>query len=325
MVDILALGELLIDFSPAGINGQGIALYARNPGGAPANVLAMATKLGADTALITKVGNDSFGEYLRDVLLESGVGVRGLVQDAVVPTTLAFVHISPSGERSFSFYRNPGADSRLKIGEVDQEQLRQCRIFHFGSVSLTDNPTRETTLWAAETAKKAGAVVSFDPNYRPLLWRDEAAAEKQILSALRLADIVKISDEELQLSTGYSDPENGAKAVLDTGASAVVISLGAGGSYVRTRKAQVHADAFPVHAVDTTGAGDAFWGTVLYALKERSIQEIRELDAESWMRILRFANAAGALTATASGAIPAMPALDKILRLTETPPAVKPY
>ena len=315
MHDIVALGELLIDFTPADTSSREIALYARNPGGAPANVLAMASRLGADTALIAKVGVDSFGDYLREVIRGSGVAVRGLVQDQTVPTTLAFVHISPSGERSFSFYRNPGADSQLEIAEVDTEQLESCRIFHFGSVSLTDNPARETTLWAAETAKKAGAMVSFDPNYRPLLWRNEAEAENQIHHALRLADIVKISDEELLLSTGFSDPEDGAKAVLDTGAAAIVVSLGAGGSYVRTQKTQARVNAFPVQAVDTNGAGDAFWGSVLYALKERSINEICEMNAENWTRILRFANAAGALTATAMGAIPAMPDLKAINKL----------
>jgi len=228
--DILAMGELLVDFSPAGENSSGIALYARNPGGAPANVLAMAAKLGSKTALIAKVGNDFFGDYLEQYIGGIGIDTQGLIRDDRVPTTLAFVHINAQHERRFSFYRDPGADSQLTKSDVNPPSLCKCAIFHFGSVSLTNCPVRETTLWAAQQARKNGAIVSFDPNYRPLLWDREVNAQTQIRTAIKLSDIVKISDEELALSTGYENLEDGAQFVLDNGASAVVVSLGARGS-----------------------------------------------------------------------------------------------
>ena len=315
MKEIVALGELLIDFTPAGQNAAGIALYGRNPGGAPANVLAMAAKLGARTALIAKVGADALGAYLQNSVASAGIDASCVFSSADAPTTLAFVHLDARGERSFSFYRDPGADSRLRQAEIDPAFLRETRIFHFGSVSLTTNPARDTTLWAARLARESGAVISFDPNYRPLLWRDEAAAQAQIRSALALADIVKVSDEELCLTTGCMDPQAGAKAVLDAGASAVIISMGPEGSLTFTRNASAYAKAYPVQAVDTTGAGDAFWGAVLYRIRDFTLAEIRNLDQAAWENILRFANAAGGLTATGSGAIPAMPDGEAIRQL----------
>lgn len=315
MNEIIALGELLIDFTAAGQNAAGIALYARNPGGAPANVLAMAAKLGVSTALIAKVGADALGDYLRDYVGALGIDASCVFSVTDAPTTLAFVHLDARGERSFSFYRDPGADSRLRQADINPACLKQCRVFHFGSVSLTADPARETTLWAAQQAKEGGAIISFDPNYRPLLWRGEAAAQAQIRRALALADIVKISDDELLLTTGCSDPQRGAKALLDAGVSAVIVSLGAEGSLAFTKHASAYAKAYPVQAVDTTGAGDAFWGAVLYRIHNKSLPEIRSLETPMWEDILRFANAAGGLTATGAGAIPAMPDSSAIWRL----------
>ena len=202
MFDIVALGESLIDFTPSGENSQGMALFARNPGGAPANVLAMAAKLGGKTAFIGKVGDDAFGAFLKKTMEDAGVDVRGLRMTREYPTTLAFVQLTPEGDRSFTFYRKPGADVMLAPAEVDRALLRDCRIFHFGSVSLTDEPCRTATLEAAREAKAAGAMISYDPNYRPFLWDSAERAREALLAALPLADIVKaVSYTHLTLPT----------------------------------------------------------------------------------------------------------------------------
>ena len=213
MFDIVALGESLIDFTPSGENSQGMALFARNPGGAPANVLAMAAKLGGKTAFIGKVGDDAFGAFLKKTMEDAGVDVRGLRMTREYPTTLAFVQLTPEGDRSFTFYRKPGADVMLAPAEVDRALLRDCRIFHFGSVSLTDEPCRTATLEAAREAKAAGAMISYDPNYRPFLWDSAERAREALLAALPLADIVKVSEEEMELLTGEVQLAAGADAL----------------------------------------------------------------------------------------------------------------
>lgn len=226
MFDIVALGESLIDFTPSGENSQGMALFARNPGGAPANVLAMAAKLGGKTAFIGKVGDDAFGAFLKKTMEDAGVDVRGLRMTREYPTTLAFVQLTPEGDRSFTFYRKPGADVMLAPAEVDRALLRDCRIFHFGSVSLTDEPCRTATLEAAREAKAAGAMISYDPNYRPFLWDSAERAREALLAALPLADIVKVSEEEMELLTGEVQLEAGADALASRGAALVLVTLG---------------------------------------------------------------------------------------------------
>ena len=225
MFDIVALGESLIDFTPSGENSQGMALFARNPGGAPANVLAMAAKLGGKTAFIGKVGDDAFGAFLKKTMEDAGVDVRGLRMTREYPTTLAFVQLTPEGDRSFTFYRKPGADVMLAPAEVDRALLRDCRIFHFGSVSLTDEPCRTATLEAAREAKAAGAMISYDPNYRPFLWDSAERAREALLAALPLADIVKVSEEEMELLTGEVQLAAGADALASRGAALVLVML----------------------------------------------------------------------------------------------------
>lgn len=271
MFDIVALGESLIDFTPSGENSQGMALFARNPGGAPANVLAMAAKLGGKTAFIGKVGDDAFGAFLKKTMEDAGVDVRGLRMTREYPTTLAFVQLTPEGDRSFTFYRKPSADVMLAPAEVDRALLRDCRIFHFGSVSLTDEPCRTATLEAAREAKAAGAMISYDPNYRPFLWDSAERAREALLAALPLADIVKVSEEEMELLTGEVQLAAGADALASRGAALVLVTLGPrvaaclrsghGGHYGRGRRFSGSAAVVPC-GQDAGRAADIAAGTV---------------------------------------------------------------
>ena len=212
--DVTALGELLVDFTQSGKSEQGNTLFEANPGGAPANVLAMLRKLGRRCAFLGKVGRDSFGDMLARTVAEAGVDVAGLRRDEEIPTTLAVVHTFPNGDRDFSFYRKPGADIMLSADELDEERLRSCRIFHFGTLSLTDEPCRSATVRALELAKESGALISFDPNLRPPLWRSEDAAREAIAWGLDRCDILKISDNEVLFMTGETDltPERPSSA-----------------------------------------------------------------------------------------------------------------
>ncbi len=313
MFDIVALGECLIDFTPSGQNGMGMPLFSQNPGGAPANVLAMSAKLGGKTAFIGKVGNDGFGIFLETTMRQAGIDVSGLLKTQTVHTTLAFVHLDENGERSFSFYRNPGADICLEKSDVPQTLLRNCWLFHFGAVSLTDEPSRSATLFAAQVAKEAGALISFDPNYRPPLWVSEAIAGQVMLSALKNVDILKVSQEEMFLLTGTNDLRVGADELARSGASLVLVTGGERGAYYRTTRCSGVVPAYDVNAIDTTGAGDAFLGAILHRLRGMSRSQIQSLTKDELESIVRFGNAAGGLTATAMGAIPAMPCESAIL------------
>lgn len=312
MFDVVAVGEILIDFTPSGTNELGITLFACNPGGAPANVLAMHSKLGGKTAFIGKVGEDMFGKFLTRTLQEAGIDVSGIVSTAQAPTTLAFVQLDEHGDRSFSFYRNPGADICLTPAEVSEKLRESCRIFHFGSVSLTNEPARSATLTGVQTAKQAGAVISYDPNYRPLLWQDETAAIAEMNDAVQYADIIKVSDEEMTLLTGKTDLEEGADALLARGVSLVLVTLGAKGAFCKNARGSVHSAAFDVQTVDTTGAGDAFLGAMLYCLRGKSTARLQALGRMEMQTMLNFANAAGSLATAQKGAIPAMPTLQEI-------------
>jgi len=316
--DLAAVGELLIDFTPAGTDDQGSVRYARNAGGAPANVLCMAAKLGLKTAFIGKVGADSFGDFLEQTLIGQGIDTQGLVKDAQAFTTLAFVTLSGS-ERSFDFCRKPGADMLLRAEELNCDVLSQAKFVHFGSVSLSETPGSLATLQAVHLAKQHGACISFDPNYRPFLWPDRELAKKAILNAAALSDVIKLSEEELELVTGFGTDalEQGAQALLDLGASLVLVTLGANGSAAFTKKVQARAAGFAVKAVDTTGAGDSFTGAVLSRLAALSLDEIRNLDETALLNLLVFANACGALTVTKFGAIPALPQLKDIEALLQ--------
>jgi len=315
--DVVALGESLIDFTPAGINEMGMQLFSCNPGGAPSNVLAMFTKLEGKTAFIGKVGNDAFGRFLTQNMAEADIDISGVQKDAVVPTTLAFVQLDEYGDRSFSFYRNPGADLMLTNNEVPLALLKNCRTFHFGSVSLTDEPCRSATLEAAKTAKTAGAIISYDPNYRPFLWKDSVHAREELTAAVPLADLVKVSDEEMTFLTGQTDFLKGASALAELGPVLIVVTLGDKGAYFYTKNASALVPTYLVDTVDTTGAGDAFWGALLWQIKGKCLDEIAGMSEDAWRKVVQFANAAGSLTTTSKGAIPAMPdkfAIDACLK-----------
>ena len=307
MYDIVSLGEILIDLTQCGINAQGIVQLAANPGGAPANMVVAAARLGCRTAFIGKVGRDAFGDSLRKTLQENGVDTTAMQVDPVQPTTLAVVTLDATGERSFSFYRNPGADTMLRAEEVPQAILEGTKFFHFGSVSLTADPERTATLDAVHRAKKAGALITFDPNYRANLWPDAKTAVAQIQAALPLADILKVSDEEMTLLTGCTDPQEGSHQLAAQGIPLVLITLGADGACYRMGDCYGKVDGFAVKTADTNGAGDTFLGAFLSRIKER--EHLAELDGEA----VTFANKAASLTASRSGAIPAMPTLQEVL------------
>lgn len=312
MFDVAALGESLIDFTPNGTNAQGMELFARNPGGAPANVLAMNARLGGKTAFIGKVGKDGFGDFLRRTLMENGIDVSGLVVDEKVPTTLAFVQLDSRGDRSFTFYRNPGADVMLAPDEVKRALIDNAAIFHFGSVSLTADPSRTATLEAARYARQQGVMVSFDPNYRPLLWGNPAEAIRWMQEGVKLANLLKVSEEEMQLITNESDLARGSEALIEMGPSLVLVSLGAKGAYYRNAVSAGYLATYDVPTVDTTGAGDAFMGAIHYQLRGKSAADLRTIPASELEEIVRFGNAAGSLTTTKGGAIPAMPSMEEV-------------
>lgn len=312
MIDITALGELLIDFTPCGKNERGVQLFAENPGGAPANVLAMASRLGGKTAFLGKVGRDAFGDFLRGVLVQNGIKTSGLAVDEAAPTTLAFVQLDENGDRSFTFYRDPGADRMLTVEEIKSELIGDCRIFHFGSVSMTHEPSRSATLYAAQYAKEQGKLVSFDPNYRSMLWDSMEEALEQIKKGIAIADVLKVSEEEAQLITGDKDPASASQKLLDMGPALVLVSLGELGAYYRNHACSGYVPSYHVNAVDTTGAGDAFVGAFLWKVRGMMKEELKFMPGVELKQIVSFANAAGALTTTGSGAIPAMPNMEQI-------------
>jgi fructokinase len=312
MFDVCALGELLVDFTPSGVNEQGVALFGRNPGGAPANVLAMNAKLGGKTAFIGKTGADEFGRFLEKTLAGAGIDTGGLIKDPAYLTTLAFVHLSENGDRSFSFYRREGADLMLAWPEVNRDIIDSSRIFHFGAVSLSGQPCRDTVREAARYAKSRGKIVSFDPNYRPFLWKDEREAKAEIGKLVCAADILKVSEEEMALLTGESGVEKGAAILAERGPTVALVSLGAKGAYFLCAGGGGFLPAYSVKTVDTTGAGDAFLGAVHYRLREKSLEDLRRISCAELADIVDFANAAGSLTTAKRGAIPALPSIDEI-------------
>jgi fructokinase len=312
LFDVSALGELLIDFSPAGFSEGGNALFERNPGGAPANVLAMNAKLGGSAAFIGKVGDDEFGRFLEKTLRNAGIDTSGLVKDPAYLTTLAIVQLSETGDRSFSFYRREGADLMLSPEELNRELIGASNMFHFGSVSLSGQPCRDTLHQAIRYARAEGKILSYDPNYRPLLWPGAARAREEIGLLLDKADILKVSGEEMELLTGESDPEKGSAALAEKGPLIVLVSLGAGGAYFRCPAGTGARPAYDVKTLDTTGAGDSFLGAVHYRLRGRKRQELRDISRDELEDITDFANAAGSLATTRRGAIPALPSLAEI-------------
>ena len=311
MIDITTIGEILIDLTQSGRTEQGIPRFDANPGGAPANLAVAAARLGARTAFIGRVGKDSFGDYLRRCLAENGVDVRGLSVDEQERTTLAVVALDERGERTFSFYRDPSADVNLSMEHVPMELLGGTKVLHFGSVSLTAEPARTATLEAAKAAKANGAWVSYDPNYRASLWPDEGTAVRNMTEPLSMVDILKVSDEELPLLTGCTDPEKGSARLADQGVRLVLVTLGAEGAFYRFDGHTGHVPGVPCQVGDTNGSGDTFFGAALSQLVK--LDSLDQLTVPELRRILAFANKAASITTSRHGAIPAMPTLEEVL------------
>jgi len=310
MTDITAVGEILIDLTQSGVNELGIPVFAANPGGAPANLAVAAARLGASSAFIGKVGTDSFGTFLRNTLVENGVDVSGMVTDLHSRTTLAVVALDKQGERTFSFYRNPSADVNLSVQEISEEQLKNTKFLHFGSVSLTTDPARSATLYAAETAKKHGALISYDPNYRASLWSDEETAIAMMKQPLPMVDILKVSDEELPLLTGTENLEEGSAILAAYGIRLVLVTLGANGAYYRLGEKTGHVPGVKVKVGDTNGAGDTFFGAALAQLSR--YEKLEDVTEEELKSIVAVSNKAAALTTSRHGAIPAMPSREEV-------------
>ena len=310
MTDITAVGEILIDLTQSGINELGIPVFAANPGGAPANLAVAAARLGASTAFIGKVGTDSYGTFLRNTLIDNQVDVSGMVTDPRNRTTLAVVAVDKQGERTFSFYRDPSADVTLKAEEISDEQLKNTKFLHFGSVSLTTDPACSATLHAARTAKANGALISYDPNYRASLWSDEATAVERMLEPLDMVDVLKVSDEELPLLTGTEDLEKGSQILADKGIALVLVTLGANGAFYRFGGHTGHIPGIRVKVGDTNGAGDTFFGATLAQLAK--FDRLDDITAEELEKIIAIANKAAALTTSRHGAIPAMPTREEV-------------
>jgi fructokinase len=315
MYDVTAIGELLIDFTPNGSTENDILLFERNPGGAPANVVAALAKLGKKTSFIGKVGNDEFGMFLRDELEKSQIETKGLVFSDEVNTTLAFVHLNRQGDRSFTFYRNPGADMTLREEEIDLDIIKNSRIFHFGSLSMTHEPAASATLKAVSYAKDKGLIISYDPNLRKALWDNLDRARFTILQGLKYADIVKISEEELEFLTGTKELESGSLELQSQFQNLLIfVTLGSDGSFYRFGNQVGISSGYPVKTVDTTGAGDAFLAGILYRVLEEN-KNLTELTVKDIKQMVGFANAVGALATTKKGAIPAMPSANEVYAL----------
>ena len=315
LFDVIALGELLIDFTENGLSAQGNPLLEANPGGAPCNVLAMLQKLGKRTAFVGKVGRDMFGAQLRQVTEEAGICMDYLREDERVHTTLAFVKTFPNGDRDFSFYRNPGADMMLNADELPLEALRDTRLFHFGTLSMTHPDVRFATRKAVTVAKEAGALISFDPNLRPPLWYSMEEAREQIAWGLSRCDILKIADNELEFMTGEKDFDRGAEILRKQYPNIRVLNVtaGADGSYSYYGKGRVFVPAFRLGGtIETTGAGDTFCACVLSFVLDHGLEKRNE---EQLTEMLRFAKAAAYLVTTKKGAIRSMPEREQVAEL----------
>lgn len=306
LYDVVALGEVLIDFTQNGKSAQGNGLFEANPGGAPGNVLAMLNNLGKKTSFIGKVGNDQFGLMLKATLEELGIGTENLMLDDEVHTTLALVHTFEDGDRDFSFYRNPGADMMLRADEVQEELIQSTRIFHFGTLSMTHEGVREATKKALDVAKASGAMISFDPNLREPLWKSLDEAKEQVLYGLQYADILKISDNEIQWLTGEEDYTEGVKKIREMkDISLILVSMGKEGSRAYYKDMIVEVKPFlQKNTIETTGAGDTFCANVLNYVLENGLEDLTE---EGLKEMLTFANAAASIITTKKGALKVMP------------------
>lgn len=312
--DVVALGELLIDFTEYAKSDRGNKLFEANPGGAPCNVLALLNKLGKKTAFIGKVGNDQFGRILCETIKSIGIDSSNLVFDEEIPTTLAFVGKTPDGDREFSFYRNPGADMMLREDEVNEDLLKEAKIFHFGTLSMTHQTVREATISAVKKAKENGALISLDPNLREPLWKSLDDAKAQMKSALSFCDILKISDNEIEFLTDETDFDEGVKKIRENyDIKLICVTMGKDGSIAYYGDKKVVAKGFhQENVVDTTGAGDTFCGSVLNYICENGIDNLSD---EQLKEMITFANAAASIVTTKAGAILSMPSREEINEL----------
>ena len=315
--DVVTLGELLIDFTDNGMSAQGNTMFEANPGGAPCNVLAMLNKLGHPTAFIGKVGKDIFGLKLKSVLEEVGIDTSNLIVDEDARTTLAFVQTFEDGDRDFSFYRNPGADMLLTADEVDGELVKSARLFHFGTLSMTHEGVREATKKAIRLAKEAGAVVSFDPNLRPPLWKSLDDAKEQAAYGFTQCDVLKISDNEIQWFTGEEDYDKGIEKLRqEYDIPLILLSMGKDGSRAYYKDLRVEIPSFiQKETIETTGAGDTFGGCCLHYVLEYGLDGLNE---ERLKEMLTFANAAASIITTRKGALRVMPEPDEVKRFIES-------
>lgn len=322
MAELLSMGELLIDFTPMGATADGRLLFARNPGGAPANVAVQALRAGTTAGFLGRVGKDMFGDFLADTLKKCGVDTAGLSQDPQYATSLAFVQLSETGDRDFSFYRDPGADTRLSYEETDLSLIENCKLLCFGSLLLTAEPSRSAVAKLVDFARSKGKITAYDPNWRPPLWKDRNEGVTGMRSLVGKADIMKVSDEELALITEQADMEAGAKALLGQGVSLVVVTLGPKGCAAFTKGFSFRKNTYDTKVRDTTGSGDSFFGSLLAKIVQ-SGKKPAELSEAELSEFVDFANAAGAVCATRTGAIPALPDTAAIEECRKTVPLLK--
>ena len=314
MIDVVALGELLIDFAAKSTDAAGYPTMAANPGGAPGNFLAALNAYGRKTAFLGKVGDDTFGHLLLGTLSRAGIETKGILVDDHFFTTLAFVTFDESGDRSFSFARKPGADTQLSWEEIDKSLIDEARVFHFGTLSLTDEPARTATQKAVAYAKARGKLITCDPNLRLPLWHNEEAAKEQMLWSLHQADVVKISDNEVEFLWGCTPEEGADKLLSEFGVSLAMVTLGPDGCLLKTKNASFRAACPKVHPIDTTGAGDIFGGSAVSRLLEleKTIDVLTEADLAY---IGCFAATAASLSTEASGGIPSIPEKEAVLKV----------
>lgn len=311
MTDVTALGELLIDFTENGISEQGNPILEANPGGAPCNVLAMLTKLDNQTSFIGKVGNDSLGKMLKEKVTALGIDTKYLYQDEKVHTTLAFVHTAEDGDREFSFYRNPGADMMLRAEEVNEEAIKESKIFHFGTLSMTHEGVRAATKKAVETAKENRVLISFDPNLREPLWDSLDEARKQVSYGMSMCDILKISDNEIEWYTGESNYTKAVEKILENyQIPLILVSMGKRGSRAYYKNQMVEVPAIlQKNTIETTGAGDTFDACVLDYILKHGLENLSE---QNLKEMLTFANAAASIVTTRKGALCVMPSKEEV-------------
>ncbi len=314
MYDAVAIGELLIDFVHKGNTENGYPIMHANPGGAPGNFLSVLAKYGLKTGFLGKVGSDAFGELLLDTLAKAGIDTAGIISDDSVFTTLAFVTLDADGDRTFSFARKPGADTRLQHAELKNSMIQDTKVFHFGTLSMTDEPAREATKLAVTAAKNAGALITFDPNYRAPLWKSKALAAEQMLWGVKQADVIKVGSDELRLLLDDDTETAAHRLIQDFGVKLALVTMGKEGCYFVNKNACGAVPTFnDVKTIDTTGAGDIFGGAAVYKLLETQMKP-EKLTKEQLVELASFANAAASLSTTRSGGIPSIPAKEEVER-----------